>query len=263
MPDLESLQREFKNWLLAHPPQPEEEAAIRLGLSAGGAAQTRAGLAIYRNNVFHSLTKALREIFPVIDELSGAEFFNTLAHEYICACPPAEPRLREFGRALPEFIAKFPPLARHPYFADVARLELLWLDAYHASEAAPLAPEALSAATAQAGALVLSLHPSLGLLASAYPVGEIWGRVKAQAPLADLKMDAPARLAIARPGAEVEITPLSAGAYAMLEAMSGGAALETACAAALAQDPDFEPGAALGGALGHGFVVAVDFAAGA
>lgn len=259
MPDLASIQQQFRDWLLDH------DAAARAPAPAicGDAVdpRARAGFAVYRNNVHHSLTKALRETFPAVEALAGPEFFNYLSHEYIAAHPPAEPRLREFARRLPGFLSEFPPCREYTYFADVARLELAWLDAYHAAEATPLAPEALAEIDPErVAALRLRLHPSLGLLRSAFPIDDIWRRVKAGAALGDVDMGAGRRLAIARPGAEVTVEPLGLGEFAFLGAVAEGAPLGAAHARAIAAAPDFDLAAALAKSLNHGFVVAFDFA---
>ncbi|GAB4521248.1 MAG: DNA-binding domain-containing protein [Parvularculaceae bacterium] len=259
MPDLAAIQQQFRDWLLDH------DAAARAPAPAfrrdGDDPPVQAGFAVYRNNVHHSLTKALRETFPAVEALAGPEFFNYLSHEYIAAHPPVEPRLREFARRLPEFVSGFPPCKEHPYFADVARLELAWLDAYHAAEASPLSPEALAGIDPErVAALRLRPHPSLELLQSAYPVDEIWRRVKAGAALGDVDMGAGRRLAIARPGAEVAVEPLGIGEFELLGAIAEGAPLGAAHERAIAAAPDFDLAAALANSLNHGFVVAFDFA---
>jgi Putative DNA-binding domain len=46
---------------------------------------------VYRNNVFASLTKALRDTFPVVCRLIDEQFFACAAHEFVCCDPPGAP----------------------------------------------------------------------------------------------------------------------------------------------------------------------------
>ena len=195
--------------------------------------------------------------------LAGPDFFNYLAYEYIAAHPPAEPRLREFARAFPNFISDFPPCRDHPYFADIARLELAWLDAYHAADAPPLEAEALGDVPAdRVEALILRLHPSTTLLTSAFPVDEIWRRVKSESGLSGVDMSASSRVVVARPDTEVVVISQSSAEHAFLESIARKNALGDAAARELAEDPDFDLAQTIAAILNHGFVVAFDFANG-
>ena len=120
------------------------EPALRPALFEGDAERVDAGLNVYRNNVMHSLSVALADIYPVVRALVGGEFFAGLARTYVRTEPPVSPVLAEYGRSFPEFLESFEPARQAPYLPDVARIERAWLDAWHAQDAHSLDAEALA-----------------------------------------------------------------------------------------------------------------------
>src|SRR6516164_4506213 len=131
-------------------------------------------LEIYRNNVFASLTEVLCDTFPVVCRLVDHRFFAYAAHEFIRRHPPEIAVLAEYGGRFPDFLAGFAPCQELLYLPDVARLEWLMSRAAHAPDAEPIAATALANVTAEdAPRLQLRLHPSVGFLASPWPVDRI------------------------------------------------------------------------------------------
>ena len=127
--------------------------------------------AVYRNNVTVGLCDALAASFPTVAALVGEDFFYALARDFIRQSPPAGPVLHEYGEGFPAFIAGHAAAGDLPYLPDVARLDWVCLRAYHAADAAPVGIDALAAVPAAAlDGLRLSLHPSLALVASDWPV---------------------------------------------------------------------------------------------
>src|SRR6267378_1782760 len=169
---LSELQTAFRRALL------EEDApasrALSLEISAGDLTVAER-LAVYRNNVFASLTDALKETFPVICRLVDDRFFSYAAHEFIASHPPQRPALMEYGGAFPDFLGQFPPCGELVYLADVARFEWLMNLAAYAADAEPAAPECLAGiAPNDAARLSFRLHPSYSYLASRWPIARIW-----------------------------------------------------------------------------------------
>ena len=111
--------------------------AVPPGMTALDPAEVERRFAVYRNNVAHSLSRALASRYPVIERLVGEDFFRPLAAAFIAAHPPASPMLFQWGGEFPGFLAGFPPLRDLPYLADVAELEWLRGQAYHAADAQP------------------------------------------------------------------------------------------------------------------------------
>lgn len=205
-------------------------------------------LQVYRNNTFANLTDALRAIYPVIDRLVGAGFFDYLSDQYIRSHPPRSGNLHDFGEELGGFVADFEPAQALVYLPDVAKLEWSWHRAFHAADAEPLDPARLAALTPdQYGRLHLNLHPSAQLLASDYPILRIWEANQAgRDGEATINLDAGGeRLLVIRRGLDVLIERLPPGDYRLLESCRQGASFETACEQALAADPGFDLTAAL------------------
>ncbi len=201
-----------------------------------------AGMAVYRNNVRASLSRALGERFPVIQKLVGEAFFKFLANEYFHAHPPSSPLIARYGDALPAFLESFAPARDHPYLADAARLEIAWLDAYHAAEAAPVAAaEIIAVADGAFEALRLSLHPSLRLVSSPFPIATIWRRNREDETDEKICLSEGEHVLIARPRREVLVHSLAPGAYAAITVLRDGGAIAGALAAGVDADAGFSP----------------------
>ncbi|MEI9987268.1 MAG: DNA-binding domain-containing protein [Aliidongia sp.] len=169
MPSLAERQAEFVAALL----DPTLPAPSGLAGPPGSVRVER--FAVYRNNVAVGLIEALRSGFPVVNRLVGEEFFTAMARLHALRCPPSSPVLLAYGGDFPAFIAEFEPAATLPYLADVARFEWLWLEAFHAADADPLAIEDLRRVPVdRLPGLRLCLHPSTRIVELAHPALAIW-----------------------------------------------------------------------------------------
>lgn len=239
MPTLHDYQAAFVGYLrsaagAAVPPALERE------IDAGTGAR-HAGLAVYRNNVAMRLIDALEAAYPAVLRLVGQDFFRFAATEYIRQHPPRSRTLLSYGDAFAEFIAGFEPAESVPYLKDVARLETLYLDAYHAEEADCLTSDLVGdlSQLSQAGG-GLHLHPSARLMMSPYPVSRIWEVNRAEPDLrGDIEIAGETEfLLVIRPEAQVEVRRLPIGAYWMLVMLESGLSL----AQAMKAGADIEPG---------------------
>ena len=148
------------------------------GLIAPGCINPEEALAIYRGTFIAAATKALRLTYPAVERLTGAEFFENAAAEFISHTPPNSGCLDDYGSAFGDFLATFAPAACLPYLADVARLEWAVNNALRAADVAALQCEALSAAgMIDPAKLILKPHPSLALLKVQFPADTIWRAV--------------------------------------------------------------------------------------
>lgn len=215
-------------------------------------------LAVYRNNVLHNYCEALRAVFQVVERLVGEEFFHHAARRYALICPSQSGDIQAYGESFPEFLATLPGTDGLEYLPDTARLEWLVHEAFHSAEHGPIDLAALSAVAPEGyGALRFALHPTCRLLASPYPVHRIWAVNQPEhcgEESVDLRMGG-VKLLVWRPRFQVELIPLGAGEYALLEGLAAGHTLGTACDAALAEEDGFDIGAALRGRAGDGVLV--------
>lgn len=239
-------QDDFAHALL-HPAQP-----VPAGITTARGTADAARFAVYRNNVFVGLTRALAQRFPVTARLVGAEFFTAMARVYAQDHKPVSPVIIDYGDDFPAFIAGFEPAAEIVYLADVARLEAAWTRAYHAADAAPLALAALGTVPQEALLhLRLRPHPSAALVHSGHPVGTIWAAHQdaAVVPVAHWQAET---VLVLRPEMAVNVHILPPQDAIFAQALFAGAALGEAAEAALAREPGFDIGAASVGLLALG-----------
>lgn len=201
---------------------------------------------VYRNNVVVGLVEALEARFPAVRKIVGEEFFRAAAKCFALAQPPASPLMIFYGDAFPAFLAGFAPAREVPYLADVARLEMARTRAFHAADAAPLAPETLSAIPPEHVAeLGFVLHPSLEIVVSDYPIVTIWGMNSGKMELAPIEDWRGEDALVSRPGLDVEVRRLPPGAKIFLQSLAAGEPLGVAAAAALTAHADFDVAANL------------------
>jgi hypothetical protein len=152
----------------------DEENLIE-GDFAEGPVSVTTGTAVYRNNVFAALTKALGDLYPVVKQLVGDGFFAYAANDFVIRNPPNTPVLVDYGDGFPDFLDDFEAAASLPYLGDEARFELARHQALHSPDADSLRPEALKKIPQERlGDIRFRLHPSARLLRSPYPVDAIW-----------------------------------------------------------------------------------------
>ena len=226
-------------------------------------------LDIYRNNLFGSLTEALSAVYPTVAQLVGDGFFRFMAHQYILAHPSRSGNLHEFGGELASFLDRFEPASSLPYLADSARLDWAWHLVFHTASTprvdlgSTLARMATMSHDGRA-ALQLDWQPAARLVTSPFPVLRIWQMHQSplpedggETPLVDIDAGGEAVLVIQRAG-EVLLVGLGLGEYALLEALSTGARLGDAVAAALEVEGSFDVAPAIAHHVSLGTLTALN-----
>lgn len=151
-----------------------DDAAVAAHL-AGDPAVARRRLAIYREAIGANRRGALRSAYPVVARLVGDAFFDEAARRLADSAPPGCADLNRYGDGFPAFLSTYPHAGQMPWLADVARLEWAWHEALSAADAPGINFTALAAVPAEEQpALRFSLHPSVRLVRSAWPVLAIW-----------------------------------------------------------------------------------------
>jgi hypothetical protein len=197
--------------------------------------------AVYRNNVMVSLIDALEARFPAVKRIVGEEFFRATARVFARAHPPRSPLMMTYGDEFPEFLENFEPAAKIAYLADVARVEAARTRAYHAADATPLKASDLAGVEAVAlAALRFELHPSLEIIASAFPVVTIWAINAGEMAFAAIEDWRGDDALIVRLTFDVEVRRLPAGAAAFLQSPKAGDPLGEAAGIALDCNPEFD-----------------------
>jgi hypothetical protein len=216
------------------------------GITAPERSEVAQRFKVYRNNVQHSLTRALAARFPVIEQLVGAEFFIAMARVFVAAAPPSDPVMLRWGNSFASFLDEFPPVTHLPFLGDVARLEYARGRACHAADADPVAPDVLAAADLES--LRLVLHPSVTLFTSSWPAVQIWQAHQAGATRAPLAPGPDHALIARQPDFTVIVERIEPDTFAVLSALYGGETLGLAAEKA-------DPTPALTLLLRHGLII--------
>ncbi|TDV23307.1 putative DNA-binding protein [Paraburkholderia caballeronis] len=209
------------------------------------ACTAQAAFGIYRNTVLKGSVDALAANFPGVARLVGDAWFRAAAAIYARASPPDDVRLLHYGRTFPAFLARFEPARELPYLADVARLDLLWIEAHAAPDGTHADPASIAALPAERlETMTLRPHASARWAwFDGQPAYTIWrvNREGVDVP-ADLAWGSEGALLVRRNG-EVIWRWLSAAGHAFLQACATGAPFEAAAQSALNAQPDADLGA--------------------
>lgn len=253
MSPLAELQSEFARALrdpdLAPPP------------AVGGDAKPGASrrFDVYRNNMMVSLVDALRSTFPAVHQLVGEEYFAAAARVYVDRHPPDTPVLLLYGERFGDFLDTFPSASGVPYLGDVGRLEWARVNALHAADSEPASINELAAVDeAQIESVALTLHPSLSVIRSRWPVVSLWAACLDTDRDVDVDMHASEHAVVVRPSLKVRVHVPTAGASAFLAGLERGAALGDAVRRAMDADEAFDLAAQLRFVFEIGAVAAVN-----
>jgi hypothetical protein len=238
----------------------DPEAACPIGLRAWNGSAPEKRLAVHRNNVISSLVGALADTFPVVQALVGVDFFRAMAGVFVRQTPPRSRLLVHYGRGFAEFIESFEPAGSVPYLADVARLEMARVEAFHAADAAPLSSTAARAALAsgeRVGELRLRTHPSVRLVPSCYAIVSIWAAHQADGDLAAIDPWSGETALILRPHLDVLALACDPGVAEFVLCLQRDCALAESAAAAAAISRDFDLSAVLVLLMTHGALTSI------
>ena len=214
--------------------------------------------AVYRNNVMVSLIEGLVAKFPVVEMLVGTDFFRAMAQVFAAKHPPKSKLMALYGDAFPDFIDSFAPAASVPYLAEVARLEVARVAAYHAADAPCWRAEDFAALKQESlFETVLVLQPGAQIFTSRFAIGSIWAAHQGAPDMAAISTDTPEAVLVCRPHLDVEVTLLPPGAAEFLRGLSQHQTIGEAADKAFGAAPDFDLGAAFQILINSGVVCGV------
>ncbi len=204
--------------------------------------------AVYRNNVTVGLIRALEANFPAVRRLLGADYFAGFARDFAQAHPPQSPLMFGYGVDFPKALESSADLAAYPFLADVARLEILWRQSYHAADAHSLAADAL--ATIDAEALFtchFSAHPATRLLRSEFAVHDIFQTNRTDGAAFDGDPAQPQCVLVTRPQFNVGLAAITGSQFVFFDQLVAGKTLGDAldCVPENAEDFDLSSTVAL------------------
>lgn len=126
-------------------------------LFLGPAERVLAGMRVHANTISHARLVALEDTFPRTLAHLGHAAFNQLARAFVEQPEVTAQALAMIGAGFDGFLAA----QSHAAAADLARFEWLWLAAYHAADAEPLALSDLAGLTPEALLEVMvEAHPA-------------------------------------------------------------------------------------------------------
>ena len=213
------------------------------GLKTWNGSDPELRFAVYRNNVMVSLIDALADTYPVVQALVGEAFFRAMAKVFATDHPPRSRIMAYYGGGFPEFVAAFAPAASVPYLADVARLEMARVLAYHAADVPAIDPASLQQALADPEQLMsmgVALHPSVHLIESPFAVFSLWAAHQGTRCISSVDADKPETALVFRNGLDVDTLQVAAGAAQCLIALQRADTLAEAAHAAASLDADFD-----------------------
>lgn len=247
-------QRSFSAALL------DPDAICPRGLVTWNGSDPAARFGVHRNNVVSSLIGALADTFPVVQELVGVDFFRAMAARFVRHSPPRSRVLASYGADFPAFIDAFEPAQAVPYLADVARLEVARVHAYHAADATPVGREAIERAAAsgeRGGELRLALHPSVSVVRSRHAIVSIWAAHQGEGDLGQIDPDHAESALVVRSGLDVLVLTLAPAVARFATAIIQGQGLADAAQRATNGASDFDLSAALALLLRRGAVTSI------
>jgi hypothetical protein len=154
-------------------PAAAADPALLALVRAGGALTPAGRIEIYADMYRARLVDVLREDFPRTRSLLGDAVFVALAERYLTRHPSTHPSVRYVGSRFADFAAG--QAAGPPWLADLARLEWARVEVFDAPDAEPLRLADLQAVPpADWPALRLRLVPACRVVASPWPIHEIW-----------------------------------------------------------------------------------------
>lgn len=243
MPSLRDTQDRFTRAIFSGDPASMEDLVL------AGALTPAVRVDIYRNNVLVNYQNALRDTYPALVRLVGDEFFNAAARRYARTHASTSGDLHDYGETFGDFLAGFEPAQSLPYLPDMARLEWAMHRVFHAADAAHLAPADFAGLDeSRMPDLRLVLHPATRVLASAFPLLNIWQLCQpdSAAPEANVDLDAGGQcLLVIRREYAVHLEILTASEHALLSCLRDGGTLGEGVEQALRLHANFDLGACL------------------
>ena len=187
---------------------------------------------VYGGGYVTRIREALADVYEAVRFVLGERRFMEMAAAYAASQPSHEYNLSFVGRHLAAWLDQSPLSRTLPFLPDLARLEWLICQAFHAFDEPPAQLGAFATLPMEAWERVrFEFQPSMGLLASAWPIRDIWAARTQPRPSIDIDtVNRPQCLLIHRHGVTVACEVMEPDAWALLQRLAGGETLGEACA---------------------------------
>jgi hypothetical protein len=149
-------------------------------------------LDVYANMYFFRIRDVLADELPRTAALVGEAAFHDLVTDYLAACPPCHPSLREAGARLPAFLTEHRFGSDRPWLAELCRLERMRLELVDGPDADTLTIEDARATDPRRLVTAsLRLVPCHALVENRHAIAPLW-RALAPGLEATAAVEAPA-----------------------------------------------------------------------
>jgi Putative DNA-binding domain len=197
--------------------------------------------AVYRNNVTVGLIRALEANFPVVRRLLGEEYFAGFARDFAQGHPPQSPLMFQYGADFPKALERADDLTCYPYLADVARLEIIWRESYHATDANPLDVDALGSIDPEIlFDCRLKKHPAARLIQSTFAIHAIFAANRPDVENHVFDPLQPQCILVTRPHCDVAIYAITPDQYEFFQVLMNAGSLGDAMDSAATIELNFD-----------------------
>lgn len=154
-----------------------DEMCLRI-IKANSRITPQLALEIYRNNTHGARVYALEQIYPACTSILGETTFRSIAREYVIKDTAGRADLNVYGHTFNQHLEHLLAAGRIPgdytYLPDLASLECIYNNAYFADNDPSFDFDEFAQRTTNGADIFFKLSQSLGRIASAYPIYQIW-----------------------------------------------------------------------------------------
>ena len=233
----ETSQEEWKK-ILNH--QRRMKSLIRPGSAEGdavdflnpqGSASGQERMSVYAGGYVARIREALAETYQAVGHVMGEDAFTRLAEGYAEAYPSHSYNLSDASKDLPAFLEQSTWKENLPFLPDLARLERLIAESFHAFAKNPLDVSALAGLREDSyNDLRVEFQPFVKILSSSWPVVDLWAARKVPISNINIKLEGRPQCAlIYRREFEVFCRSISSFEYEFLKSFLSGKTLGEAC----------------------------------
>lgn len=210
---------------------PKTEADKAQFLNAQGSVSGRERMAVYSGGYTARIHESLMETYGAVKHVMGEASFLRVAENYAEARSSAGYNLSDAGKDLESFFEKTDWKKNLPFLPDLARLERLVAESFHAFAGKNFDPSILAGFDEdQWNQLRLQFQPFVKIVGSQWPILDIWNARKT--PLKEMNIPLigrPQNVLIYRRDLEVYCKPMEKLEYEMLSFLLQGKTLGEAC----------------------------------
>ena len=228
---LSEIQQWFKSKVQPALCPSSQPLPLRAILNPQGGVAGEERISVYANGYFARIAESLKEAYEAIHQVTGPKKFSELCESYARRYPSHSYNLNYAGKYLPELLEKSSVTKDFPFLPDLAHLEWLLWEAFHAFDETPLDSSQIKGIAPEDWENCrIVFQPSVGLFASRWTLLEVW--LNRNRPVADLspeKLNRPQRILVGRKGDQVRCEPLDENQYKLLGGLLAGKNLGNVC----------------------------------